>query len=60
MIGGNIPNSTRVASVAIYDEVDAMHYANANEYALILFAVTFVILLLVYTFNGKYLKQYCR
>src|SRR5690606_23016121 len=35
MIGGNIPNSTRTASIAIYDEVEAFHFANANRYAAI-------------------------
>ncbi len=33
MIGGNIPNKTRTASIAIYDEVDALHYHSANVYA---------------------------
>ena len=34
MIGGNIPGETKVASIAIYDEVEMMHYNNANVYAL--------------------------
>lgn len=53
MIGGNIPNKTRTASVAIYDEVDAFHYHTANAYAAILLAVSFVILLILYSFNRK-------
>lgn len=57
MIGGNIPGKTRVASLAIYDEVESLNYHNANIYALILFAITFTILLIVYTFNGRYLKS---
>ncbi len=48
MIGGNIPGVTRVASIAIYDEVEVLHYAAANTYALILIGVTFSILLPVY------------
>jgi len=48
MIGGNIPDKTRVASIAIYDEVEAMNYGMANAYSLFLFVVTFVILLVVY------------
>ncbi|HED06767.1 MAG TPA: molybdate ABC transporter permease subunit [Ignavibacteria bacterium] len=56
MIGGNIPGKTRVASLAIYDEVESLNYHNANIYALILFAITFTILLIVYILNGRYLK----
>ena len=54
MIGGNIPGKTKVASITIYDEVEALNYAAANTYSLILFAVTFAILLTVYLINGKY------
>ena len=57
MIGGNIPGKTRVASLAIYDEVESLNYHNANVYALTLFAITFIILLTVYIFNGRYLKS---
>jgi len=57
MIGGNIPDRTRVASIAIYDEVEALNYDAANTYSLILFAITFSLLLLVYLFNGGYFKK---
>ncbi len=57
MIGGNIPGKTRVASLAIYDEVESLNYHTANVYALVLFIVTFLILLSVYIFNGKYMKS---
>ena len=33
MIGGNIPDETRVASIAIYDEVESLNYAMAHQYA---------------------------
>jgi molybdate transport system permease protein len=56
MIGGNIPDETRVASIAIYDEVESLNYAMAHQYALTLFVVTFSILLLVYTLNKKSLQ----
>ncbi|MDY0194592.1 MAG: molybdate ABC transporter permease subunit [Sulfurovaceae bacterium] len=56
MIGGNIPDETRVASIAIYDEVESLNYAMAHQYALTLFIVTFSILLLVYTLNKKSLE----
>ncbi|MEL6720988.1 MAG: molybdate ABC transporter permease subunit [Bacteroidota bacterium] len=56
MIGGNIPGKTKVASITIYDEVESLNYGLANTYSLILFAITFVILLVVYLTNGGYLK----
>lgn len=58
MIGGNIPGKTKVASIAIYDEVEALNYGAANMYSFILFALTFTILLIVYLFNNGYLKQF--
>jgi molybdate transport system permease protein len=60
MIGGNIPGRTRVASIAIYDEVEALNYGAANVYSAILFIATFLILLLVYLVNGGYLKRFWR
>ena len=56
MIGGNLPHETRVASIAIYDEVESLNYAAAHLYAGVLFAVSFLILLLVYVVNRKALK----
>ncbi len=49
MLGGNIPNETRVASIAIYDEVQAMNYHTANQYSLVLFGVSMLILIIVYS-----------
>ncbi|MBD3797871.1 MAG: molybdate ABC transporter permease subunit [Campylobacterales bacterium] len=57
MIGGNIPDETRVASIAIYDEVESLNFTLAHQYALTLFLVTFAILLIVYTLNKKSLKE---
>ena len=54
MIGGNIPGVTRVASIAIYDEVESLQYGAANFYALVLFAVSFTILLFVYLMNRRW------
>ncbi len=53
MIGGNLPEQTRVASIAIYDEVESLNYAAANFYAGTLFLLSFVILLVVYWVNRK-------
>ncbi len=59
MIGGNIPGETKVVSIAIYEEVESMNYAAANIYAGVLFAVTFLILLVVYFVNRHYfVKRY--
>ncbi|TPG67197.1 molybdate ABC transporter permease subunit [Hymenobacter nivis] len=44
MIGGNLPGRTRVASIAIYDEQQSLHYAQANAYALTLLGLAFGIL----------------
>lgn len=57
MIGGNLPGRTRVASIAIYDEVESLNYTAANTYSMILFGITFVILLLVYLINGGYFNR---
>jgi molybdate transport system permease protein len=54
MIGGSIPGVTRVASVAIYDEVQSTHYPEASHYALALLALSFSILLLVYLINHRH------
>ena len=57
MIGGNIPDKTKVASIAIYDEVESLNYNVANKYSFILFIVTFTVLLSVYLVNGGYIKK---
>ncbi len=57
MIGGNLPGETRVASIAIYDEVESLNYGAANFHALVLFALCFAILLGVYLVNRKWLMK---
>ena len=51
MIGGNIPDKTRVVSVQIYDRVEALEYAQAHWLAAGMIAFSFVVLLLLYTLN---------
>ncbi|MCB0264780.1 MAG: ABC transporter permease subunit, partial [Calditrichaeota bacterium] len=58
MIGGSIPGETRVAAIAIYDEVEALNYATSHTYAAILLGITFAILLTVYLVNRKLLKAF--
>jgi len=53
MIGGNIPDKTRVVSVQIYDHVDALEYAHAHSLALTMLVFSFVSLLLLYRFNSQ-------
>jgi len=53
MVGGNMQGVTRVASVAIYDEVQSMNFSTANQYAFILFAISFVLLTVIYSINRK-------
>lgn len=53
MIGGNIPGVTRVASIAIYDEVESLNYLTAHQYSAALLIISLVILLLIYTVDGR-------
>ncbi|MCK6386478.1 MAG: molybdate ABC transporter permease subunit [Zoogloea sp.] len=55
MIGGNIPEKTRVVSVLIYDHVEAMEYTQAHVLAGGMVAFSFVVLLALYTFNPQHL-----
>ena len=51
MIGGNIPDKTRVVSVLIYDHVEAMEYTQAHWLAGGMVLFSFVVLLALYTYN---------
>ena len=51
MIGGNIPERTRVVSVQIYDHVEALEYAQAHWLSAGMLLFSFVVLLALYTFN---------
>src|SRR5271163_2535627 len=53
MVGGNIPGITRTVSIDIYDKVQALDYAGANETALLLLLMSFAVLSLVYGVNRK-------
>ncbi len=53
MVGGNIPNKTKVASVAIYEMVETMDYSSAHIYSAIMVIISFIVLLLVYLFNNR-------
>lgn len=49
MVGGNMPGETRVASIAIYDEVQSLNYHTANQYSLVLFIISMVLLTIIFS-----------
>jgi len=57
MIGGSIPEETKVASIAIYEFVEVMDYGMAHIYSAIMVAMSFLVLLGVYFFNQKQSKK---
>lgn len=57
MIGGNIPDKTRVISVQLYDHVEAIEYAAAHWLAGGMVVFSFIVLLLLYTLNPGSRRQ---
>ncbi len=53
MVGGNIPGHTKVLSIAIYDHVEVLEYAQAHMLSAGLLVFSFVILLFVYSLNRR-------
>jgi molybdate transport system permease protein len=53
MVGGNLAGITRTVSIDIYDHVQSLDYAQANRMALILLALSFAVLSLVYALNRR-------
>jgi molybdate transport system permease protein len=53
MIGGNIPGATQTVSIWIYDQVQSLNYAAANQMAVLLLIVCFVILTVLYGLRRK-------
>lgn len=58
MVGGSIPDETKVASVAIYEMVEVMDYSTAHIYSAIMVAISFAVLLSVYIINGRLNKKF--
>ena len=56
MIGGNIPGVTRVASVQIYDHVEALEYAQAHRLAAVMLVFSFLVLLALYAWRPSVRK----
>jgi molybdate transport system permease protein len=53
MIGGSIPGETKVLSIAIYDHVETLEYTQAHLLAGGMLLFSFLVLLLLYLFNGR-------
>src|SRR2546428_4303055 len=53
MVGGNLAGVTRTVSIDIYDRVQSLEYGEANHLALILLAIAFAVLCLVYAVNRR-------
>lgn len=53
MIGGNLPGVTRVASVQIYDHVEAMEYLDAHRLSAVMLVFSFLVLLAMYAWRPK-------
>ena len=51
MIGGNLPGITRVASVQIYDHVEALEYMQAHRLAAVMLIFSFLVLLVLYAWR---------
>jgi molybdate transport system permease protein len=54
MVGGNIPDETRMVSIAIFDHVETLEYAQAHVLSLIMLLFSFTVLLGVYALNRKF------
>lgn len=57
MVGGNIQGKTRVASIAIVDEVEMINYSLAHQYALTLFLTSFILLFVMLYVNKRFLND---
>jgi molybdate transport system permease protein len=54
MIGGNIPGTTQVLSIAIYDYVEGLEYTHAHWLAGGLVIMSFLMLMVVYALNRRF------
>jgi len=53
MIGGNIPGETQVMSIAIYEHVETLDYAQAHRLSLFLLGLSFLMLVALYRLNRR-------
>ena len=57
MLGGNVPEISRVASIAIYHEVEMLNYPAAHRYAALLCGFSFIVLLAVHWMRRRGLRR---
>ncbi len=57
MIGGNIPGETQVLSIAIYDHVESLQYAQAHLLSAGLLLFSFITLYLIYSIDRKHTQR---
>jgi molybdate transport system permease protein len=53
MVGGNLPGVTRTLSISIFDAVEQLDYATAGQTALLLLAVSYVVLVVTYVLQRR-------
>ncbi len=58
MIGGNIPGETRVLSVAIYDHVETLEYAQAHVLSAGMLVFAFTILVALFLLNKRFVRHH--
>ena len=54
LIGGSIPNETKVVSIAIYEHVETLRYSDAHVLSALMIGFSFLVLLIVYLTNRRY------
>ncbi|BCL75776.1 molybdenum ABC transporter permease subunit [Jeongeupia sp. HS-3] len=59
MLGGGVTGDTKVASIALYQRVEALDYAGAHSYALVLVSFAFAVLLLLRLIQSRHEARQC-
>ena len=54
MVGGNIPERTKVISIAVYEHVETLRYTEAHVLSAVLLIFSFLVLFFVYAVNRRY------
>jgi molybdate transport system permease protein len=58
MIGGKIPGVTRVASIAVYDEVESLHFGAAHLYSAVMVLVSLAVLFIIIIANKRFARTW--
>lgn len=54
MLGGNVPEETRMVSIAIFDHVESLEYDQAHILSMMMLIFSLVVLMLVYGLNRRF------